>query len=275
MLDAQTLTHGLNDSPAGMLAWILQRWRKWSDKNGDFEDVFDRDFILTNATIYWVTESIGSSIRACRHLTRPWKLSKPHPGDRGTRRVHVSGRRPLPARRHCRHPCRLLRERLHRPVAQPDLRQGPCTRRALRALGEPRSCRSIAVMLILVRRCAGRTAGGQPAPRHPGRGTRHDVARGPSRPVERPEHGLGRPRRSPRSPRLWCSARASSESSAGPLRRCCRSYRRRRRSRSRRRPAPEAAPELRQQGDAAGRPRAHRRRPVLVRPASQRAAATL
>ena len=69
MLDAQTLTHGLNDSPAGMLAWILQRWRKWSDKNGVFEDVFDRDFILTNATIYWVNQAIGSSIRAYKNAS--------------------------------------------------------------------------------------------------------------------------------------------------------------------------------------------------------------
>lgn len=33
MLDASTLTHGPNDSPIGMLAWLLQRWKKWSDKN--------------------------------------------------------------------------------------------------------------------------------------------------------------------------------------------------------------------------------------------------
>ena len=32
MLDAQTITHGLNDSPVGLLAWILQRWKKWSDQ---------------------------------------------------------------------------------------------------------------------------------------------------------------------------------------------------------------------------------------------------
>ena len=76
MLDGQTVTHGLNDSPAGMLAWILQRWRKWSDKNGDFEEVFNRDFILTNATIYWVTESIGSSIRSYRNAHNlPWQPS--------------------------------------------------------------------------------------------------------------------------------------------------------------------------------------------------------
>jgi hypothetical protein len=80
MLDAQTVTHGLNDSPAGTLAWILQRWRKWSDKNGVFEDLFDRDFILTNATIYWITESIGSSIRSYRNANRwPWQPSHDRP----------------------------------------------------------------------------------------------------------------------------------------------------------------------------------------------------
>ncbi|GGK71664.1 multidrug MFS transporter [Sphaerisporangium melleum] len=74
MLDAQTLTHGLNDSPAGMLAWLLQRWKKWSDRFGDFEEVFPRDHILTNATIYWVNQAIGSSIRSYRNTVRyPWK----------------------------------------------------------------------------------------------------------------------------------------------------------------------------------------------------------
>ena len=76
MLDAQPLTLGLNDSPVGMLAWILQRWKKWSDKNGDFEAVWSRDHILTNATIYWATESIGSSIRSYRNAVRyPWTPS--------------------------------------------------------------------------------------------------------------------------------------------------------------------------------------------------------
>jgi hypothetical protein len=74
MLDAQTLTHGLTDSPIGMLAWLLQRWKKWSDRYGDFEQVFPRDFILTNATIYWATQTIGSSIRIYRNAARyPWE----------------------------------------------------------------------------------------------------------------------------------------------------------------------------------------------------------
>ncbi|WP_078884140.1 epoxide hydrolase family protein [Streptomyces sp. NRRL S-340] len=73
MLDASTLTHGLNDSPIGMLAWLLKRWKKWSDKRGDFDENFPRDFILTQATIFWVTQSIGSSIRMYRNAERyPW-----------------------------------------------------------------------------------------------------------------------------------------------------------------------------------------------------------
>jgi pimeloyl-ACP methyl ester carboxylesterase len=76
MLDGQTLTHGLNDSPAGMLAWLLQRWKKWSDKNGDFEQVFPRDHILTAATIYWVNQAAGSSIRSYLNAKRyPWQPS--------------------------------------------------------------------------------------------------------------------------------------------------------------------------------------------------------
>lgn len=76
MLDAQTITHSLSDSPVGMLAWVLHRWRKWSDKNGDFEAVFPRDHVLTNATIFWVNNAIGQSIRSYRNTVRsPWTPS--------------------------------------------------------------------------------------------------------------------------------------------------------------------------------------------------------
>ncbi|OIJ23931.1 epoxide hydrolase family protein [Nocardioides luteus] len=70
MLDGSTLTHGLNDSPIGMLAWLLKRWKSWSDKRGDFEAAFSRDLILTQATIFWVTQSIGTSIRMYRNAER-------------------------------------------------------------------------------------------------------------------------------------------------------------------------------------------------------------
>ena len=76
MLDGQTLVHGLNDSPAGMLAWILKRWRRWSDQRADFGEVLPADHILTNATIYWANQAIGSSIRAYRNANLyPWTPS--------------------------------------------------------------------------------------------------------------------------------------------------------------------------------------------------------
>jgi pimeloyl-ACP methyl ester carboxylesterase len=59
----QTLAYGLNDSPAGMASWILEKFHRWSDCNGDLTSRFARDDLLTNLTIYWATETIGSSIR--------------------------------------------------------------------------------------------------------------------------------------------------------------------------------------------------------------------
>ena len=52
MLDGATLAHGLSDSPAGLLAWLLERWNAWSDNGGDVESVFTKDDLLTHATIY-------------------------------------------------------------------------------------------------------------------------------------------------------------------------------------------------------------------------------
>ena len=59
----QTLAYGLNDSPAGLAAWIVEKFRAWSDCDGDVERRFTKDELLTNITIYWVTETISSSIR--------------------------------------------------------------------------------------------------------------------------------------------------------------------------------------------------------------------
>jgi len=62
----QTAAVGLNDSPAGLAAWIVEKLRAWSDCDGDVERRFTKDEILTNVTIYWLTETIGSSIRMYR-----------------------------------------------------------------------------------------------------------------------------------------------------------------------------------------------------------------
>jgi pimeloyl-ACP methyl ester carboxylesterase len=59
----QTLGYGLNDSPAGLAAWIVEKYRAWSDCGGNLESVFGKDELLTNITLYWVTETISSSFR--------------------------------------------------------------------------------------------------------------------------------------------------------------------------------------------------------------------
>jgi pimeloyl-ACP methyl ester carboxylesterase len=59
----QTAAYGLNDSPAGLAAWIVEKFRAWSDCGGDVESRFSKDILLTNIMIYWVTETINSSMR--------------------------------------------------------------------------------------------------------------------------------------------------------------------------------------------------------------------
>jgi pimeloyl-ACP methyl ester carboxylesterase len=59
----QTAAYGLNDSPAALLAWIAEKFRDWSDCNGDLYSRFTRDELLTNVTLYWMTETIHSSFR--------------------------------------------------------------------------------------------------------------------------------------------------------------------------------------------------------------------
>ena len=59
----QTMAYGLNDSPAGLAAWILEKWRLWGDTGGDIESRFSRDFLLTNVTLYWATAAIVTSMR--------------------------------------------------------------------------------------------------------------------------------------------------------------------------------------------------------------------
>jgi pimeloyl-ACP methyl ester carboxylesterase len=59
----QTLAFGLNDSPAGLAAWIIEKFRDWSDCEGDVERRFTKDELLTNVMIYWTTKTIHSSMR--------------------------------------------------------------------------------------------------------------------------------------------------------------------------------------------------------------------
>ncbi len=71
--DPQTLAYALADSPIGTAAWIWERRRAWSDCPGALTDIFDRDFLCTTASLYWLTNTIGTSFRIyAEHFSRPW-----------------------------------------------------------------------------------------------------------------------------------------------------------------------------------------------------------
>jgi len=57
----QTLAYALTDSPVGLAAWMIEKFRAWSDCGGDLDAHFSRDVLLTNIMLYWVTGAIGSS----------------------------------------------------------------------------------------------------------------------------------------------------------------------------------------------------------------------
>ena len=59
----QTLAYSLSDSPVGLAAWIIEKFRAWSDCDGDLHKKFSDDELLTNIMIYWITNTAGSSTR--------------------------------------------------------------------------------------------------------------------------------------------------------------------------------------------------------------------
>ncbi|GGP07201.1 epoxide hydrolase [Nonomuraea glycinis] len=94
----QTLAYGLHDSPAGQLAWIVEKFKEWTDPAAELpEDAVDRDQLLTNVTVYWLTGTAGSAARLYKDGAMDW--SQPlgpsrvptgvavFPGDAGIRRV--------------------------------------------------------------------------------------------------------------------------------------------------------------------------------------------
>jgi pimeloyl-ACP methyl ester carboxylesterase len=70
----QTLAVGLNDSPAGLASWIVEKFRTWGDTKGNVESRFSKDELLTNLTIYWATGTIASSVRLYYEFTREKRL---------------------------------------------------------------------------------------------------------------------------------------------------------------------------------------------------------
>ena len=76
----QTLAYGLTDSPVGLAAWIVEKFRAWSDCGGDVERSIDRDTLLTNVMLYWVTGAINSSFWPYYARTHsPWPITDKRP----------------------------------------------------------------------------------------------------------------------------------------------------------------------------------------------------
>lgn len=96
-----TLAYGLNDSPVGLCAWIIEKFFNWSECNGSLESIFTRDELLANITLYWVTQTIHSSIRLY-HETRkvPLRFSKDDFVSVPVGITHFPSESPFPPRRY-------------------------------------------------------------------------------------------------------------------------------------------------------------------------------
>lgn len=74
-----TLGYALNDSPAGLAAWIVDKFWAWSDHGGNLDKSFTKDELLTNVMVYWVTESMPSATRiyyeSSHNLPRPQSMT--------------------------------------------------------------------------------------------------------------------------------------------------------------------------------------------------------
>jgi pimeloyl-ACP methyl ester carboxylesterase len=75
--EPQTLAYALNDSPVGLATWIIEKFKDWADCDGDVYRRFTRDELLTNVTLYWMTETIHSSCRLYYESSRAPLRFKP------------------------------------------------------------------------------------------------------------------------------------------------------------------------------------------------------
>jgi microsomal epoxide hydrolase len=72
----QTLAYGLNDSPAGLAAWIVEKFRAWTDNDGTPDSAVDRDRMLANIALYWFTGCIGASFHPYfARMHGPWPIA--------------------------------------------------------------------------------------------------------------------------------------------------------------------------------------------------------
>jgi hypothetical protein len=70
----QTLAYALTDSPAGQLAWIVEKFKEWTDSAAELpEDAVNRDRLLTNVSLYWFTATAGSSTNLAQKCQPVWR----------------------------------------------------------------------------------------------------------------------------------------------------------------------------------------------------------
>jgi len=77
MTKPATVAVGLNDSPAGLAAWIVEKYHKWGDTGGDVTSVFSLDDLCTILSVYWFTQTIGSSVRLYKEASADTDLFLP------------------------------------------------------------------------------------------------------------------------------------------------------------------------------------------------------
>ena len=73
----QLISYGLTDSPVFQLAWITDGFKNWTDSTDVPEDAVDRDALLTNVMLYWLTGTAGSSARYYKEGTETWGEPEP------------------------------------------------------------------------------------------------------------------------------------------------------------------------------------------------------
>ncbi|WP_407560144.1 epoxide hydrolase family protein [Streptomyces sp. 184] len=78
----QTLAYALTDSPVGQLAWIAEKFKEWTDSVDRPEDAVDRDHLLTNVMLYWLTGTAGSAARL--YYERAHAAYRGEPAERST-----------------------------------------------------------------------------------------------------------------------------------------------------------------------------------------------
>jgi pimeloyl-ACP methyl ester carboxylesterase len=94
-----TLAVGLNDSPAGLASWIVEKFHSWGDTHGDIERVFPLDILCSIISVYWFTETIASSVRLYKEASGDREFMAPMPRHNVPQGVLVPADSDLPAPR--------------------------------------------------------------------------------------------------------------------------------------------------------------------------------